>query len=106
MSENLNTKSNKKPNCYGCKFRGTIPGSAHSCCTVLRTDTNNPDAPTIMLEAQIAAGQLSLVDKTTQEPLIKLTEHGVRNGWADWPLNFDPTWVEACPFETPKETES
>ena len=96
----------KKPNCYGCKFRGTIPGSAHSCCTVLRAVVSNPDAPTIMLEAQIAAGQLGLVDKTTGDSLIKLNEHGVRNGWADWPLNFDPIWVESCPFETLLEPES
>lgn len=28
---------NKKPNCYKCKHRGTIPGDAHSKC-------NNKDA--------------------------------------------------------------
>ena len=22
--------------------------------------------------------------------------HGIRRGWFRWPLNFDPTWLEAC----------
>ena len=24
---------NKKPNCYKCKYRGTIPGDCHSSCS-------------------------------------------------------------------------
>lgn len=23
----------EKPNCYECKYRGTIPGDCHSCCS-------------------------------------------------------------------------
>lgn len=23
-------------------------------------------------------------------------EHGIRNGWFRWPLNFDPTWLLTC----------
>ena len=96
----------KKPNCYNCKWRGDIPGSAHSCCTVLRREGAENDPTTILLELQLSVGKVALVDETTQEPLIKLNEHGVKNGWAEWPLNFDPTWVEGCPFETSKEVEA
>lgn len=29
---------------------------------------------------------------------------GIRNGWFMWPLNFDPTWLEACNgFSTSEE---
>ena len=24
---------NKRPNCYNCKYRGEVPGSAHSSCS-------------------------------------------------------------------------
>lgn len=27
---------------------------------------------------------------------VKLHETGVRNGWANWPFNFDPVWLVAC----------
>jgi hypothetical protein len=23
-------------------------------------------------------------------------EHGVKNGWAMWPANFDPIWMKWC----------
>lgn len=23
-------------------------------------------------------------------------QHGIKNGWFRWPLNFDPTWLESC----------
>lgn len=23
-------------------------------------------------------------------------EHGIRQGWFTWPLNFDPTWLISC----------
>ena len=23
---------NQKPDCYKCRYRGTVPGDAHSCC--------------------------------------------------------------------------
>ena len=22
--------------------------------------------------------------------------HGIRNGWFNWPFNFDPIWLEKC----------
>lgn len=27
---------------------------------------------------------------------IKINEHGAKNGWAEWPLDFDPIWIEEC----------
>jgi hypothetical protein len=27
---------------------------------------------------------------------VELSSAGVRKGWALWPVNFDPTWVESC----------
>jgi hypothetical protein len=91
----------RKPNCYDCKFRGEIPGSAHSCCTILKKDEDEKNPYTIMTELGLSTGKLELINEHDRMPLVKLNEHGVNNGWAAWPLNFDPVWVESCPFETP-----
>jgi hypothetical protein len=27
---------------------------------------------------------------------VELDKAGVANGWANWPLEFDPIWVKTC----------
>lgn len=27
---------------------------------------------------------------------VSANRHGINNGWFQWPLNFDPTWLTAC----------
>lgn len=88
--------------CYSCKFRGTVPGSVHSSCKVMRESTAN-DPKAIELEMMLATHMVELTDKKTGEPLVKLNEHGIKKGWANWPLDFDPVWVESCRFFLEKE---
>lgn len=86
-----------KNNCYNCKFRGTVPGSAHSSCKVIReTASDTPRA--IELEMLLSTHMVEMTDQKTGEPMVKLNEHGIKNGWANWPIDFDPTWVESCRF--------
>jgi hypothetical protein len=95
----------KKPNCYTCRFRTMVPGSAHSCCTVIRDTAKElgmEDAKAAALEAAIAFGGATVQGKNG--PAVKLNPHGVKNGWATWPFDFDPTWVDECEFES-KKTE-
>ena len=93
-------------NCYNCKFRGTVPGSAHSSCRLIRETASNKEKA-MELENLLSTGafQLTLTDKETgaERPLVSLNEHGVKNGWAAWPLNFDPVWVEDCALFQEKE---
>jgi len=85
--------------CYNCKFRSDALGSAHSKCNIISCSNNEgSDA----LEYLIASGKYQLINGETKEPLVKLNEHGVKNGWALWPINFDPIWVESCNFYTEK----
>lgn len=81
--------------CYKCKFRGNVPGSVHSSCKVISQTSDKDKAA--QLELLIAGGQISLTDQN-DNPIVKLNPHGVKNGWAMWPLDFDPTWVESCGF--------
>lgn len=81
--------------CYKCKYRGNIPGNTHSRCNVI-SSTNEPSSKE--LELLIGSGLYKLVNSNTNEPLVKLNPHGVKMGWAIWPINFDPIWVEECSF--------
>lgn len=96
----------KEKNCYSCKFRGTVPGSAHSSCRMIRETTSDKEKA-MELELLLSTGgyQLTIKDKETgaERPLVSLNEHGVKNGWAAWPLNFDPVWVEDCVLFQGKE---
>lgn len=80
-----------RPNCYECKYRGSVPGDTHSCC---RYPGNK-------------AGLLDFFEEMNICNMLKLrisaNEHGIRNGWFFWPCNFDPIWLIRCDGYTPKE---
>ncbi len=71
-------------NCYECKYRGTVPGNAHSCC---RYPGNSTDI-------------FDMFTSNNRDNAIKLNikgnAHGIRSGWFMWPVNFDPVWLESC----------
>ena len=52
--------------CNDCKHRRDIPGDTHSRCT-------NPDMKHVEGNA-----------------------HAIRNGWFNYPYNFDPIWGKGC----------
>ena len=84
---------------YNCTHRGTVTGSAHSSCGFLRSLA--PDSDKIdLLESTIALGMAEM--KINQEPVVTLNPHGVKNGWASWPLDFDPVWVDTCQEYNPR----
>lgn len=91
-----------KPNCYGCKYRGTVPGSAHSRCNVMK-DNCTDETQIFTLEMGLAVGKFQLTNKQTGEPLVGIDEYGFQSGWASWPIDFDPVWIKSCSFETSKE---
>ena len=94
-------ENSKKHNCYQCKFRGTVTGSAHSSCKVINEDVQFQVALLMTTHTPI----IKLPDGT-EEPVIVLDEHGKAKGWAMWPVNFDPVWVKKCLFYSPKEEET
>ena len=84
----------QKANCYNCKNRSDVPGSAHSeCKNKVAQVLGYPATQMLML-----TGNLTVVDKNTNEKVIEVVGnwHGVRSGWFTWPFDFDPCWLEAC----------
>ena len=83
-----------KPGCYECKFRGGVPGSAHSKC-------NHPANEPVLENSM--AGLFSALSGGHAPPIsveggikVKGHPHGIANGWFGWPFNFDPVWLEEC----------
>jgi len=86
-----------KANCYECKYRGDVPGDAHSCCRhpSTRSDTSDPLGQLMAIFAGV--GRVPPVEGESSIDLnIRGSAHGVRNGWFNWPWNFDPVWLENC----------
>lgn len=63
-------------NCHECQHSHAIPGDCHIDCQE-------------GLRQCFVIG----VPRTIK---VALNEHGVKNGWALWPFNFDPIWVQEC----------
>ena len=86
----------KKPCCYKCYYRGTIPGSAHSKCLhpSVKDVTDDPLANILGILASVRRRQ-PFTDRASKLN-IKAASHGVKSGWFNWPVNFDPVWLENC----------
>ena len=78
--------------CYSCEYRGSVPGDAHSCC-------RHPEVGDPTMAFFGGKSLVLLLDKLE----IQINEHGFNQGWAYWPMNFDPVWIDNC--NGYKETE-
>ena len=86
-----------KPNCYECKHRGEVPGSAHSCCNhpITKADHDNPLAKMLGIFAGVGRA-LPITGETARKLNIKGNACAIPRGWFNWPFNFDPVWLESC----------
>jgi len=83
-----------KPDCYKCKHRRDIPGDAHSSCAhpSLKVAADNPLLGMLAIFASVGR-----VDPIALQALgVTGDSHGIKNGWFNWPWNFDPTWLKTC----------
>lgn len=92
------TKHNEgvdKPNCYDCKWRGDLPGDAHSCCRhpANAKILNDPAAQVMALLGRIRRAPPLAFNSSLQ---VTGNPHGIRSGWFNWPMNFDPVWLQSC----------
>jgi len=76
----------QKNDCYKCKHRKNVPGSAHIACGLFE----GIDA--LQIAIKMAAGSVIQIQKEGVD-LIEFNPIGIRGGWCLWPVNFDPTWV-------------
>lgn len=70
--------------CTNCKYKTYgMSGSHHIGCNKIEGEKNK----------FIAAGLLLQGYRFTK---INISEHGIKNGWATWPLDFDSIWIDNC----------
>lgn len=83
-------------NCYKCIHRRNIAGSAHSSCAHPTAQRNEADPLDLLLSLLGKHAGPAINFDAAVELGIELDAHGVKHGWANWPWNFDPTWVRKC----------
>lgn len=86
----------EKPNCYKCVYRGTLPGSAHSCCDhpANAEILNDPLSQVFGILASV--GRVAPANVETKGIKVVGNPFGIKRGWFIFPTNFDPTWLESC----------
>lgn len=90
-------------NCHECRFSGPVPGSCHLSCNHPLLEGGGHGGQSLRVLCLIAAAITGGC-----EPFgITIHNHGLKNGWACWPMDFDPVWIDGCnkfePREQPKE---
>ncbi len=95
----------ERPNCYECAYRGRVPGDAHSSCKHPSVADAAGDA-TMNVMAIFAGVSRGPPMQGKNDLNIKGNAHGIRNGWFNWPWNFDPTWLERCDGHTAKQPQT
>lgn len=83
--------------CNKCKFVGNVIGG-HRSCNVL-----NDTKLGMLVATGLAEINISNKDGTNSRPAVQISDWGKSHGWADWPIQFDPIWIDKCEFYTQKE---
>ena len=84
----------EKPDCYKCKWRGAVAGSAHSCCNHPKCSAVNGNS--LLGLMSILGGARGGMPPMKTGLKVKGDPHGIRSGWFNHPFNFDPVWLEEC----------
>ena len=86
----------KKFDCYKCAHRGGVAGSTHSSCKNPLVQDEANDAMGNIMAIFASVGRGPAVIAGAEKLNIKGSPHGIKNGWFNWPYNFDPIWLENC----------
>lgn len=98
-------------NCHKCKHHDTNLGTYHLICkhpkVGLSDSADNPLANVLAIFASVHRCPPQVDADTAISMGITISEHGLRNGWANWPWNFDPIWIKTCNcYEDQKENNT
>ena len=77
--------------CRECKHSHPANGSGHH----LECHAIEHEGKRLLVAAAYLDGMVMFVDPWHIE-VIAFDPHGIENGWAMWPINFDPVWLWWC----------
>jgi hypothetical protein len=88
----------KKNDCHLCPHSEKVTGSSH------HIKCNAMSGAIAMLTAMaVQSGKVqTMTNGKTGEVELRFNQHGVKNGWCNWPINFDPIWVD-CYLKVPQK---
>ena len=84
-------------NCNTCRFKQNLGYTHHIACSVLK-QSKDPGLEVVAMQAVLLTGNCG--------SYVRMNPHGVKNGWATWPLNFDTIWVEECKLYMEKKDDN
>jgi hypothetical protein len=83
-----------KPNCYNCKYRGRVLGSAHSSCQHPAVKNELADSALSIFAILASVGRTAPMQADALG--VMGNPHGIARGWFNWPWDFDPVWLLTC----------
>ena len=90
--------------CFECKYnrRGF---TAHRSCHHPDIEHVHKDEGMGLMAAVAGVFGTTTISASYSKLNLKVTPHGLRMGWFNWPWDFDPTWLEHCDGYKPKEKD-
>lgn len=87
-----------RPDCYECGWRRNTPGDAHIRCAHPSISETSAQPIDKLMAIFASVGRVApVVDDLGAAKLnVRGKQQGIRNGWFNWPHNFDPIWLETC----------
>lgn len=86
----------KKFDCWTCKYRDEVVGSAHICCKHPSLDKVNDNVVMGLMSILASVQRVPPMIVNSKQLNIKGDEYGIKSGWFNFPFNFDPTWLKNC----------
>lgn len=84
-----------KPNCYQCEYRRSLSWDSHSRCVHPAIEMDTTDIIKAFMPFMDPGAVLKWL-KARKALSIVGNDHGIQNGWFNWPFNFDPIWLIHC----------
>jgi hypothetical protein len=80
-----------------CKYQASIPGDCHITCKHPIVENNSTALfSDIFRILGNRGGPRCALDSISKQMGIFGNKTGIKNGWFNWPFNFDPIWLERC----------
>lgn len=84
-----------------CKWQGRLVWSTHiRCMHPLVSESLYRVARVFLLEP---GNYHHAIRGLMRQMGVTVNEAGVRNGWCNWPFDFDPVWLDSCKMFEPAE---
>lgn len=73
-------------NCYSCKHKCNVPGDSHISC-----GQPNIRSQAMIISIAVLTGNSKVLEDFLN---VRFNPHGVQNGWFNYPMNYDPIWMD------------